>query len=160
MAVKLIMGGDVVGLRETLQQALVNANTERFGYHEKIQDCESRLLNAKSNLEKVKANKIGAEQILQDAIRDHEELVKFSNKSADPAVRVALAPEINRLGAEQSIALRNSIRADATLQHWQSQVSEIVREGTVVQKNLDAATERWEQIRKQVDQLSASNQDA
>ena len=147
-------GGDVVGLRETLQQALVNANDHRLACHEALQECDSELVQAKANLEKAHSCKLGADEINQTAVRDQQALAAYCAKFEDPKARDALHPAINRLGVEQRVALRNSIKADEAFRRCQSTFTEIENRRTGAQQRLDRATERWEQIRKQVEQIS------
>jgi hypothetical protein len=143
-----------MGIRETLQEALVNANNHRHECHVAIQNLDSRLVQAKATLEKAKSNKIGADEINQRAIKDHQALTEHCGKLQDPAAREALHPDINRLGLEQNAALRNAIRADEAYRQHQSSFSELEKERVAANARLTAATGRWEQIRKQIEDLN------
>ena len=143
-----------MGIRETLQEALVNANNHRHACHTATQNLDSRLVQAKSALEKAKSNKIGADEINQTAIKDHQALIEHCGKLQDPAAREALHPEINRLGLEQHAALRNAIRADEVYRQHQSSFSELEKERAAAEARVAAATDRWEQIGKQIEDLN------
>src|SRR5277367_4800703 len=100
-----------VGIKETLQEALVNANNERHDCHAKLQDCDNRLVQEEANLEKAKAVKLGADEINENAIKEHQDLVKHLGTLDTPVARDAIHPEISRLGFEQTYALRKAISA-------------------------------------------------
>lgn len=149
-----------VGIRETLQEALVNANNERHACHNRLQDCDHKLVLVKADLEKAKAHKSGADEINDRAIKEHQALIKFAGAQSEPSVRDALYPEINRLGVEQNIALRNAIRADTIYRQKQSECAEVAKERIAAQNYFDTATNRWEEIRKQINAISVLNEDA
>jgi hypothetical protein len=145
-----------VGIKETLQEALVNANNERHACHAKLQDCDSRLVQAKVNLEKARTLKLGAEEINENAVKAHQELVKYSGTLQEPSARDAIHPEINRLGVEQSFALREAISAGKAYDQQQSLFAELEKERSAAHARLLETTERWNEINKQIANLNQS----
>jgi hypothetical protein len=149
-----------VGLRETLQEALVNANNKRHECQSALQNCDSDLVQAKTDLEKARERKALADEIHQTAITDYRTLFNHSNSQPEVAARVALQDEINRLALEQTTAQRDAIKAAETLRTAQQAVSKADQSRSVALTRVNQANEGWEEIRKQIDQLSVLNQDA
>jgi chromosome segregation ATPase len=139
-----------MGVRELLQEALANANQDRFAKHGVVQTYESQLVQLKASLRQAETVRLGMVSVRDAAHRNYRELLDYCN-NLELGQRSSLSPELERLSQELNRATRNLTQADDALRQTQRYLTELERDCAVAQSNLTVATERWEQIRKQLD---------
>jgi len=143
-----------VGIRETLQDALTNANNERLKWHDTIQNHDRELVNLRANLQRAETKKAGADSFHKAADAKYRELLAYSNNLADQDAKRALTPEIETLAQNVNLTVRNVQEAGEEARSRQRNVIQIEARRASAQTNLQAATERWDQIRKQIEDLN------
>ncbi len=143
-----------MGIRETLQDALVEANNERHNRHGIVQNLDGRLIDLKANLQRAQTQKAGVGMLHEATELKYRELLNHSNGLTDQAARGALAPEIEKLSLEVNTMTGNLQHAGEVVWQWQRQVTQAETEHASAQINLEIATDRWEQIKKQIEDLN------
>lgn len=145
-----------MGIRETLQDALVNANNERIRWHETVQDFDNELVGLKANLQRAETNKAGADSVHKTADEKYRELLTHSNGLTDHSARQALTPEVENLARNVNFTVGNVQVAGEEVRQWRRRVGDVETRRASAQMSLTAATERWEQIKKQIEDLNRS----
>jgi hypothetical protein len=139
-----------MGIRETLQNALVNANNERHKWHDTVQNYDGVLVGLKAKLQHAETKKAGADSVHKTASDEYRELLAHSN-AQDHSAQQALAPEIDNLVRNVNFTLGIVHAAGEEVRQEQRKVEEIQTLRASAQMSLTAATERWEQIKKQIE---------
>jgi hypothetical protein len=83
-----------MGIRETLQDALVNANNERIKWHSTVRDYDNVLVGLKADLQRAQTKKAGADSVHKTANEKYRELLAYSNGLTDQGARQALGSEV------------------------------------------------------------------
>jgi hypothetical protein len=144
-----------MGIQETLQEALVNANNERHELHAALQEHDDDLVQLKANLQRAETEKAGAEIIHRKADEKYRELLDHGNKpTTDHSHRSALSPEIQKLAEQASFTTRLVQNAGNAVRRYQREVTQAEEKRTVAYGNLLKATDCWEQIKKQITDLN------
>jgi chromosome segregation ATPase len=142
-----------MGLRETLQAALVSANNERIKWHDQVQDYDNELVDSKAALRRVEEENAGADRLHKDAVEKHQELLKHRNQLPDEAGRRALDAEIAKLAGNVNFTVEALGIARERVRQRQNEVQALESKRASAQKSEQVASERWEQIRKQLADL-------
>jgi hypothetical protein len=143
-----------MGIRETLQDALVGANNDRIEKLEFVQELNSRALDFKIALQRAETQRASFDSVRDLAKEKYREFLDYANTLSDPDARNALGPEIDRLVRESNSATRNASVAFEATRDARIAMDKLLREQAVAQANLDTANRHWEQIKKQLGQLS------
>jgi hypothetical protein len=142
----------MMGVQELLQNALVGANNERIAGHGTVQMYDRQILELKAALEKAQSTKAAMAAVRDVADKNYRELLDYSNSRTEQSERDALSPDIERLAQEVTAATIRVRPADEAVRQAQRRLTDFERDRAVAQMNLKTATERWEQIRKQLDE--------
>jgi hypothetical protein len=142
-----------MGIGEPLQEALVNANNERINWHDAVQDLDGELVELRATLRSAETKKAGADSIHKAADEKYHELLAFSNNSMDQDGKRALGPQIEVLAGNVNFTVGSVREAGEEVQRRRREMEKVEKQRTVAQLNLNAATERWEQIKKQIAEL-------
>jgi chromosome segregation ATPase len=143
-----------MGIRETLQDALVNANNERIKWHSTVRDYDNVLVGLKADLQRAQTKKAGADSVHKTANEKYRELLAYSNGLTDQGARQALSSEVENLAQNVNSTIRNVQVAGEEARQQQRKVDEIETLRASAQISLTTATERWEQIKKQIEDLN------
>ncbi len=109
---------------------------------------------SKVALTRAESERASRATVRDTADRDHRELLNYCNGKTDTESN-ALSPQLERLAQELSRATINLRTAGDAVRQAQRRMAEIERDRAVAQSNLNLATERWEQIPKQLDEAVA-----
>lgn len=143
-----------MGIRETLQDALANANHERFKWHDAVQNFDNELVGLKASLQSAESKKTGADGVHKAADEKYRELLTYSNNLTDQDAKRALSSEIETLAQNVNFTLGVVRMAGEELRQVQRTVEQLKTRRASAQMSLTAATERWEQIKKQIEGLN------
>jgi hypothetical protein len=143
-----------MGIRETLQEALVNANNERIKWHDVVQNHDNDLVELKANLQRAETKKAGADSIHKTADEKYHELLTFSNSRTDQNARQALSSQVETLAQNVNFTVGTVQAAGEEVRQWRRKVEQGETQRASAQMSLTAATERWEQIKKQIEDLN------
>ena len=144
-----------MGIRETLQEALVNANNERHAWHAALQGHDDDLVQLRANLQRAETEKAGAEIIHRKADEKYRELLDhINNPSTGQASKSALNSEVEKLAQETTATTQQVQSAGNAVRQCQREVEQSEAKRTVAYENLLKETERWEQIKKQIAELN------
>ena len=138
-----------MGIKETLQDAFVKANNERHNWHEAVQGHDSVILGLKTQLQRARTQKAGVEMLHTTATSKYNELREHIGKLSDESAKSALRPDMEDSLQEANMMVRNLARAGEAERDCQREISEAEMKRTSA-----AATERWEQIKKQIEDLN------
>jgi hypothetical protein len=141
----------LTGVRNALQNALDSAKLERATKHSLFQNCDLRLVQLKAQSQKAQAEKAGADMIRGAADRDYRELLKYYDSRTNQNEINSLSHEVEWLAREVTTATRNVLVAGEAVRDCEARMAEVERDRAVPQINFDSATERWSQIRTQLD---------
>jgi hypothetical protein len=143
-----------MGIRETLQDALVNANNERIKWHDVVQGYDDQLVGLKAKLGRAETEKAGADRIHKDAEEEYRGLMAHAGRQTDQQAQQALSPEIERLAQNVNFTIRTVQVAGERVRCQREEIEELQRQRASAQINLTLASERWEQIKKQIEDLN------
>ncbi len=143
-----------MGIHETLQEALERANNERHNRSAAVQDCDGEIANLRLNLQRTQTQKAGVEMLHRAATSKYNELREHVGRLPDESARNALRPDIEQCMQEANTMVRNVQCMGETERDYQRQISQAEIKHASAQANLVAATERWEQIKKQIEDLN------
>jgi hypothetical protein len=143
-----------VAIQDTLQEALVNANYERIKWHDALQNYDNALVELKASLQLAESKKTGADGIHKTANEKYRELLAYSNSLADQCAQQALSFEIENLARDVNSTVGFVQAAGDEMRRWRRKVEELETRRASAQMSLTAATERWEQIKKQIVDLN------
>ena len=139
-------------IRDLLQQALQTASNERIAASSVVQTHEIHLAQFKSSVQSAQTERASMAMIHDAADKNYRKLLDYCNSRTDQSDRNSLSAEIERLAQEVSKTAVNLRMADDAVRRAQSRMSDMERDRSVAQANLSLATERWEQIRKQLNE--------
>jgi len=117
-----------------------------------VQVYDSQLINFKVALQRAQTEKASVATVRDTAAKNYRELLDYSNSRTDENERNSLSHELERLAQEVNRATATHGVADQMVRQAQKQMADIERDRAVAQSNCTLATERWEQIRKQLDE--------
>jgi len=89
----------------------------------------------------------------QTVTKKYRELLDYCNSLRDQSARNAVAPELEQQSLQQHAAVRNAAAAAENVRQWQRRLTEVESERAAAQANLNVLTDRWEAIRKQIEDL-------
>jgi hypothetical protein len=144
----------IMGIKETLQESLVEANNEKFRCHDLVQVYEGQLVDLKQILKRAEAKKASADIAHQTHRAKHDELLLYCNSLVEQGARNALLPDIERLVNEVNASVRDLQFAGEVVRQRQKELERAQTMAAAANASLLAATDRWEQIRKQIDDLN------
>jgi phage shock protein A len=139
-----------MGIRETLQDALVSANNERIKWHDAVQNFDHDLVGLKADLQRAETKKAGADSVLKTADEKYRELLAYSNRLTDQNATQALSSEIETLAQNVTFTVRNVQDAGEEARQVRRTMDQLETRRASAETNHAAATERWEQIKKQI----------
>jgi hypothetical protein len=139
-----------MSIKETLQESLVTANNEKFKWHDLVQAHDAQLLDIKVRLKRAEAKKASADIAQQTRRAKHDELLTYCNGLTDQGARNALMPDIERLSQEVNTSVRAVQSESEVVRRHQRELEQNQTQRAVAYASLLAATDRWEEIRKQI----------
>jgi hypothetical protein len=143
-----------MGIRETLQNALMNANNERIKWHDTVQNYDNVLVSLKANLQRAETKKAGTDSVHKTASDEYHALLAHSNALKDQSAQQALSFELENLSRNVNFTVGVVQTAGEEVRQQQRKVEEIQTLRASAWISLTAATERWEQIKKQIEDLN------
>jgi chromosome segregation ATPase len=143
-----------MGIHETLQEALERANNERHNCYDRVQGYEAEILDLKVNLQRAQTQKAGVDMLHKTATSKHDELCEHVGKLSDESARNALRPDIEECAQEVNMIVRNLQRMGEAERECQRQILQAETRRASALTNLAVATERWEHIKKQIENLN------
>lgn len=145
-----------MGIAETLQESLVNANNERHNWHNIVQGFDGRILDVKISVQRAQSHKDSLSMVHEDCKTKYVELLNYTNGLTDADAKSALAPDLEERAQEVTRMVRRVHEAEESLRHWQRKLTDTGTERANASARLAGATQRWEQIQTQIGNPSQS----
>jgi chromosome segregation ATPase len=142
-----------MGIAQTLQESLERANSERFRWHDTVQEFDHKIVELKATAQRAKAQKDSVTSVHDDLRAKYHELRNYCNGLTDPDARNALAPDLEERAQEVNRMVRRMHEADEAYRQWQRKVADFEGDRANAFTNLTRATQRWEQIQTQIANL-------
>ncbi len=111
-------------------------------------------LELKANLQRAETKKAGADSIHKTADGKYRELLAYSNGLADQNAMEALSSQVEALAQNVNFTVGSVQAAGEEVRQWRRKVEQIETQRASARLSLKAATERWEQIKKQIEDLN------
>jgi len=139
-------------LLRSLNAAFNDAVSNRNRIQMEVNDSQSRVVDAQTNLERAETQETTASQRNQQKIDEARELTDYYNGLADQSGLNAIQQKLTQLSVQQQETHRQLLAARTIRQQRHQELEDAKIAHAVARQNLERAIKEWQRMSEQLEQ--------